>query len=180
MTVRTADYWVDCCFFYFGSCCPTPCAFIPPFLESATYPAFTNVLSSGLPLPAPGLSGSLFVSGLRGLGSGCPAERRLGEVVVWISLQPLSWIGCFLRLGRCGLLQSAVILHGSNCGICILHGKKKKNISYINVWFYIMRIWSRWMCRQVNIWVRKMFLRLSLAYSAIKPVRVYHVFVMIH
>lgn len=131
MTVRTADYWVDCCFFYFGSCCPTPCAFIPPFLESATYPAFTNVLSSGLPLPAPGLSGSLFVSGLRGLGSGCPAERRLGEVVVWISLQPLSWIGCFLRLGRCGLLQSAVILHGSNCGICILHGKnKKKHLIY--------------------------------------------------
>lgn len=84
---------------------------------------FTNVLSSGLPLPAPGLSGSLFVSGLRGLGSGCAAERRLGEVVVRISLQPVPRIGCFLRLGWRGLLQPAVIHCRPDCGIPVLHGK---------------------------------------------------------
>lgn len=114
---------IDLIVYYFGCCSPPPSAFFPPFLESATYTALSNVLSSGLPLPASGLSGSLFVSGLRGFCSGCSAEWRLGEVVLWLSLQPLSWIGCFLRLGRCRLLQSAVILHGSNDGIPILHGK---------------------------------------------------------
>lgn len=108
-----------------------PARFFLFLLDSATYLALNNVLSSGLPLPAPGLSGSLFVSCLRGLGSGCPAERRLGEVVLWLSLQSLPWIGCFLRLCWCGLLQSSVILHGSNHGIPILHGK----ISRIHSWF---------------------------------------------
>lgn len=92
---------------------------------------FTNVLSSGLPLPAPGLSGSLFVSGLRGLGSGCTAERRLGEVVVRISLQPLPRIGCFLRLGWRGLLQPAVIHCRPDSGIPVLHGK----IAHIEICF---------------------------------------------
>lgn len=105
------------------------------FLESATQRALTHVLSSGLPLPAPGLSGSLFVSGIRGLGSGCAAEWRLGEIVLWLSLQSLPWIGCFLRLGRCRLLQPAVILHRSNYGIPILHGK----ICHISIYDYLWK-----------------------------------------
>lgn len=135
MTVCTADYWVDC--FLFWLLLPDALRVFSSlfFLESATYPAFTNVLSSGLPLPAPGLSGSLFVSGLRGLGSGCPAEWRLGEVVLWLSLQPLPWIGCFLRLGGCRLLQSTVILHGSNDGIPILHGKISHLFISDSVWW---------------------------------------------
>lgn len=143
--------------YYFGCCCPAPLrVFFPPFLESATYPALTNVLSSGLPLPAPGLSGSLFVSGLRGLGSGCPAEWRLGEVVIWLSLQPLPRIGRFLRLGRCGLLQSAVILHGSDHGIPILHGKNNNNnndnnLVYSRVIVCGKGLRSRWMWRRVKV-----------------------------
>lgn len=117
-------YYFGCCliaalrvFFFF----PPP----PIFSESATYSALTNVLSSGLPLPASGLAGSLLLSGLRSLGSGRPAQWGLGEVVLRLSLQSLPGIGCFLRLGWCRFLQSAVILHGSNCGIPILHGKHR-------------------------------------------------------
>lgn len=94
-------------------------------------PAFTNVLSSGLPLPAPGLPCALFVSGIRGLGFGCPAERRLGPVVVRISLQPLSGIGCFLRFGRCGFLQPAVIFSRPNRRISIIHGKKRRSVLFL-------------------------------------------------
>ena len=127
MTVCTADYWVDCLLFWLL----LPVALVrlfffflsSPFWNRRPTPQRTNVLSSGLPLPAPGLPGSLFVSGVRGLGSGCPEERGPGAVVLRLSLQPLPGIGCFLRVGRRGLLQSAVILHGSDDGIPILHGK---------------------------------------------------------
>lgn len=129
MTVRTADYWVDCLLFWLVLS-DAPARFSTSLFGIGEL--FTNVLSSGLPLPAPGLSGSLFLSGLRGLGSGCAAERRLGEVVVRISLQSLPRIGRFLRLGWRGLLQPAVIHCGSDCGISILHGK----ISRIDITFF--------------------------------------------
>lgn len=125
MTVCTADYWVDCLLFL-AVLLTHRLARFPPALcgiGGLKPTAHTDVLSSGLPLSAARLSCSLFVSGLRGLGSGSPAEWRLGEIVLWLSLQPLPWIGCFLRLGRCRLLQPTVILHGSNHGIPILHGK---------------------------------------------------------
>lgn len=101
--------------------------FFPPFFFVCFFGisdlSLTNVLSSGLPLPAPGLSGSLFVSGLWGLCSGCSAQWGLGAVFLWLSIQPLPWIGCFLRLGWRRLFESAVVFYWSNDGIPILHGK---------------------------------------------------------
>lgn len=107
--------------------------FYLPFWKRRSTPAITNVLSSGLPLPAPGLSSALFVSGIRGLGSGCPAKRRPGPVVLRISLQPLSRIGRFLRLGRCGLLQPTVVFGGPDRSIPIVHGKKRRGVFYFVV-----------------------------------------------
>lgn len=90
-------------------------------LETETYCAPSNVLSSGLPLPAPGLPGSVFVSCLRGLGSG--AERRLGALLLGLSLQSVSRLGRVLRLGRRRrLLQSAAVLRGPFRGLPALHG----------------------------------------------------------
>lgn len=77
-----------------------------------------NVLSSGLPLPAPGLPGALLLS------AGRPEERGAGPVLVRFSVQPVPRICGVHRLGQ-RVLQPSALFHRSSHGIPVLHGKQR-------------------------------------------------------
>lgn len=78
---------------------------------------YNNVLSSGLPLPAPGLSGAVLLS------AGRPEEWGAGPVLVRFSVQPVPRISCIHSHGQ-RILQPSALLNRSGHGIPVLHGKQ--------------------------------------------------------
>lgn len=93
---------------------PVLCPVAFPFWRSCN----NNVLSSGLPLPAPWLSGALLLS------AGRPEERGAGPVLLRFSVQPVPRICGVHRLGQ-RILQPSVLFHRSSHGIPVLHGKQR-------------------------------------------------------